>query len=199
MSENDNLPQTLGDDDGPQSALMALPPHLRRFAELRETENRTLEECVEAVRPGEYANPKDAGWRWVHRADVQAAMAELRAEAIKRSGRSAAEVLNGMWTVADRCMQKVRPVLNRKGERVTTETPEGETALAYEFDANAAMRAYESLANYHGMTKQRTEITGKDGGPVQTENNNLNTNIPDDPVEASRMYMDMIQGQQSKK
>lgn len=198
MSENDNLPQTLGEDDGPQSALMALPPHLRRFAELRETENRTLEECVEAVRPGEYANPKDAGWRWVHRADVQAAMAELRAEAIKKAGRGAAEVLNRMWDVADRCLQKVTPIVDRRGAQVTTDTPDGD-ALAYEFDSNGAMRALESLANYHGMTKTRTEVSGPNGGPIPTENKNLNTNVPDDPVEAARFYRDMIQADKPKK
>lgn len=190
--------EAASEDDGPESALTSLPPHLRRFAELRETENKTLEECVEAVRPGQYANPKDAGWRWVHRKDVQAAMAELRAEAIRRSARRASDVLDGMWKVHDRCMQKVSPVLNRKGEHLTTETPDGE-ALAYEFDANGAMRALESLANYHGMTKQRTEITGKDGGPIETADRSVNTNVPDDPIEAARFYREMIQAEKPKK
>ncbi len=181
------------EDDGPDSALSALPPHLRRFAELRETSNKTLEECVEEIRPGYYSNPRDAGWRWSRRKDVQAAMGELRAEAIKRAGRGAAEVLNGMWEVADRCMQRVSPRLNRKGEPITTETPDGE-ALAFEFDSNGAMRAYESLANYHALTKNRSEVTGKDGGAVKTENTNTNIVVPDDPVGASLAYMEMIQG-----
>lgn len=190
-SENPPVPASSEpEDDGHQSALMALPPHLRRFAELRETENKTLEECVEAVRPGVYANPKDAGWRWVHRRDVQAAIAELRAEAIKKAGRSAADVLNGMWAVADRCMQRVQPVLNRKGEQVTTETPEGEEALAYQFDANGAMRAYESLANYHGMSKKRVELSGPNGGPVQTRNVSLESQIT--PEQADRDYLEII-------
>jgi hypothetical protein len=193
MSDHDQSPAPSPEhDDGPTSALMKLPAHLRRFAELREIEGMTLEQCVEAIRPGQYASPRDAGFRWHHRKDVQAAMLELRQEAIKRSARSAADVLNGMWAVADRCMQKVRPVLDRRGEQVTTDTPEG-PALAFEFDSNGAMRAYESLANYHGMIKQRTEITGKDGGPIETETKvNLESRIT--PERAAQDYAALVKG-----
>lgn len=199
MSENDNLPVTVEPDDGPQSALMALPPHLLQFVELRENQGLSYEQCVEVVRPGVYSNPKDTGWRWYWRKDVQAAVVELRAEAVRQAGGSAADVLNGIVEVRNRCLQRVRPKINRRGEHETTETPDGDPALAYEFDANGAMRASELLANYHGLTKTRAEITGKDGGPIESANRNFNTTIPDDPVEASRAYMDMIQGEQGKK
>lgn len=200
MSENDNLPAPIDEDDGPQSALMALPPHLLKFVELRENEGLSYEECVKAARPEVvYANPKDTGWRWYWRKDVQAAVAEMRAEAVRMAGRGAADVLEGIWETRDRCLQRVRPKINRKGEHETTETPDGEPALAYEFDANGAMRASELLANYHGLTKTRTEVSGPNGGPIPTENTNFNVQVPDDPVEASRVYMDMIQGQQDKK
>ena len=177
------------EDEGPESALTQLPPHLRRFAELRETTGKTLEECVEEVRPGCYANPRDAGWRWVHRKDVQAAMEELRQEAILIAGRGAADVLTSMWEVHDRCIQKVSPKLNRKGDQVMTETPDGE-ALAYEFDANGAMRALESLAEYHGMSKKRVELSGPNGGPVQTRNVTLESQIT--PDQADRDYLEII-------
>lgn len=191
MSDTENLPATVDDDDGPQSALMSLPPHLLKFVELRENQGLSYEQCIEAVRPGVYANPKDAGWRWYWRKDVQAAVAELRAEAVRQAGGSAADVLNGIVEVRNRCLQRVSPRLNRKGEHETTETPDGEQALAYEFDANGAMRASELLANYHGLTKTRTEVTGKDGGPIQTQSRApLESRIT--PEQADRDYLEII-------
>jgi hypothetical protein len=191
MSERDPLPEfDKLDDNEPRSALLALPAHLLQFVELVEM-GHELKEAVEILFPGHYENPKDAGWRWYHRRDVQAAVAEIRAEAIRRAARGPADVLRGMWEVADRCMQRVRPVFNRKGEQVTTETAEGEPALAYEFDANGSMRALESLANYHGMTKQRTEISGPNGGPIETKNTtSLESKIT--PEQADRDYLEII-------
>lgn len=187
------------DDEGPESALMALQPHLRQYVELRENEGLSQEQCVETIRPGVYANAKDAGWRWEHRPDVQAAIAELRAEAVKRAIGRAAEVIDDIKEIGDRCMQRVQPVLDRRGRHVRVETPDGEQVLAYVFDAANALASRKLLANILGLEKQRTEITGKDGGPIETANQNLNVSVPDDPVEASRVYMEMIQGQQKGK
>lgn len=50
-------------------------------------------------------------------------------------------------------------------------------------------KALENVARHLGMFKDKVELTGKDGGPIAT--NNI-TNV--DPIEAARIYQDMIAG-----
>ncbi len=59
-------------------------------------------------------------------------------------------------TVAGRCMQ-TEPVLDRKGQQVVVETPDGGTALAYEFNSAGANRALELLGKEVGMFIERKE------------------------------------------
>jgi len=48
--------------------------------------------------------------------------------------------------------------------------------------------ALVDIGKHLGMFKERVELTGKDGGPVAVQE------IPDDPVQASRTYQQMIKG-----
>jgi len=70
-------------------------------------------------------------------------------------------VLRGLKTVAERCLQTY-PVMNKRGEQVLCETPDGGEALAYQFEAGAATRSLELLGKEIGMFVDRKE-QGKPG------------------------------------
>jgi phage terminase small subunit len=98
------------------------------------------------------------------------------ADAIKAKREKVAEkadlsvdwVLNRLRTVAERCMQ-AEPVLDKRGWPVLVETPSGELVPAYTFQAAPANRSLELLGKHLGMFPDKVEHTGKDGGPIQTE------------------------------
>jgi hypothetical protein len=52
--------------------------------------------------------------------------------------------------------------------------------------------ALRNLARFLGVYVDRKELTGKDGGPIQTQN--VNYNLPADPAEAARVYQQLMSG-----
>ncbi len=94
---------------------------------------------------------------------IQAGM-DARAE---RTGIDADMVLKGIVTTIRRCEQ-VEPVLDRKGEPVMVETPQGSVAPAYVFDAKNVLRGYELLGKHLKLFTEKVEHTGANGGPIET-------------------------------
>ena len=70
-------------------------------------------------------------------------------------------VLRGLKTVAERCLQSAM-VVNKRGDPVLCETPDGNMAVAYQFDAPGANRSLELLGKEIGMFVERKE-QGKPG------------------------------------
>ena len=89
-------------------------------------------------------------------ASVQAAM-EARSE---RTGITQDYVLNTIRETVERCSQ-AEPVLDRKGEHVHVDTPDGMTVPAYTFDSNAVLRGCELLGRHLKLftDKVETKIT----------------------------------------
>jgi phage terminase small subunit len=57
-------------------------------------------------------------------------------------------------------------VLDKKGNQVYVETPDGEMLPAYVFDAKDVLKGCELLGKHLGMFIDKKEVTGKDGGPL---------------------------------
>lgn len=89
-------------------------------------------------------------------AAVQKAMDE-RAERVKVD---ADYVLNTIVDTIERCKQ-AKPVLDKKGEHVLVETPDGGEALAYTFDAGAVLRGAELLGKHLKLFTEKVEQTGE--------------------------------------
>lgn len=100
--------------------------------------------------------------------DIQAAVTDGKQKISQKTGLSVQWVLERLSSVAERCLQ-CEQVLDRKGDPVYVETPNGEEAVAFTFQAGAANRALELLGKHLGMFVEKVEHTGKDGGPIQTE------------------------------
>lgn len=100
--------------------------------------------------------------------DIAAAIEAGRAKAAEKAELSVGWVLERLRTVAERCMQ-AEPVLDKKGEPVYVETPNGSEAPAFTFQASPATRSLELLGKHLGMFPDKVEHTGKDGGPIETK------------------------------
>ena len=85
----------------------------------------------------------------------------------KKVGVDAEYVLTTIIETIERCKQAA-PVLDRKGEPVFVTTPTGSVAPAYTFEATAVLKGAELLGKHLKMFTDKTELTGKDGGPVET-------------------------------
>jgi phage terminase small subunit len=94
-------------------------------------------------------------------AEIQAAM-DQRAE---RTKITADYVLNTIHETVERCRQAY-PVLDRKGNQVYAETPDGEMLPAYAFDSKGVLKGCELLGKHLKLFTEKHEHTGADGGPI---------------------------------
>lgn len=87
-------------------------------------------------------------------------VAEILGNAAAQVELDEAYVLGTIRETVERCRQS-DPVLDRKGEQVFTETPDGESAAAYIFDAKNVLRGAELIGKHLGMFKEKVEHSGK--------------------------------------
>jgi len=86
----------------------------------------------------------------------------IQSEMEKRSKRtqiSADYVLNTITETIERCKQAV-PVLDRKGQQVMVETPDGQVAAAFTFDAKNVLRGAELLGKHLRLFADVVEVKG---------------------------------------
>ena len=101
-----------------------------------------------AIRAGySERSAKQQGSRLLTNADIVAAVAKGQAEKAEKLGLSQEWVLRRLMQVVERCLQ-AEAVVDRKGEPVIIETPEGEMGAAYTFQAAGAIRALELLGKH---------------------------------------------------
>ena len=84
----------------------------------------------------------------------------LRSATQERSQRTAITqdyVLSGIVEVVERCRQ-VAPVLDRSGEQILVETPTGELAPAFEFDAKNVLKGLELLGKHLNLFAEKDAL-----------------------------------------
>lgn len=86
-------------------------------------------------------------------------IAELEEKAAESLGINHHYVLSNMKEVVDRCMQHA-PVLDKKGDQIYIETPEGDLVPAYTFNAMGAVKGLELLG------KRIKTFVGEQGADV---------------------------------
>lgn len=151
----------------PEGAPLENPRH-EQFAQSI-AEGKTKTQAYEAAG---YSPHAGNATRLSQNEKVKARADELRKavvdSVIARSTRSKEFVLETLVDTLQRCSQ-ASPVLDRKGDIVMVETPDGELVPAYVFDAKNVLRAAELIGKELGMFKDRVEHTGADGGPIETK------------------------------
>lgn len=112
------------------------------------------------------------GHELLSKPEIQAAIQSAMDERAKRTQIDADFVLQGIAQNIRRCEQ-AEPVLDRKGEQVFTETPSGALAAAFRYDATNTLRGYELLGKHLKLFTDKVELTGKNGGPLETRSNEM--------------------------
>ena len=106
---------------------------------------------------------------------VKTLRAIITQQAIDEAATDKAWVMRRLKTVAERCMQAA-PVLDKKGNPVMVETPEGEEVPAFTFNSMGANRALELIGKENAMFVERKE-TGKPGDFASTNKDELRKSI----------------------
>ena len=118
-----------------------------------------LNAAAAAVRAGySEKTAKQQAFQLSQKAPVQAAITAAMAQRAKKVELDSDWVLARLKLVSDRCVQG-EPVCDAEGN----ETGE------WKFDAAGACRSTELIGKHLGMFKDKVEVTGKDGGPLEVE------------------------------
>ena len=102
--------------------------------------------------------------------NVEAARAIAAGQA-KRSERTEITqdyVLASIMETMERCKQ-AEPVRHQNGNPVMIDTPDGDVAPAYKFDAGGVLRGAELLGRHLAMFTDNVRHQGKDGASIQQE------------------------------
>lgn len=102
------------------------------------------------------------GSRLLKNAKVQEYIKFLQEKAADAVIRTRAAVIKDVLLVKDRCMQEVRPLLDKKGEHLMVEDADGSMKLAYVFDSGGSLKALEleaKLAGHLNLGKLEVSLT----------------------------------------
>ena len=126
------------------------------------------------------------GCRLLKNDKVSAAIAAAQEARSERTGITQDWVLETIFETAERCKQ-ASPVLDKKGDPVMVETPAGDLAAAYTFQAAAVLKAAELAGRHLKMFTDKIEATGRDGGPIEyADSDKVRTEVAEQfaPVES---------------
>jgi phage terminase small subunit len=145
---------------------MALTPKQQAFVQEYLIDLNATQAAIRAGYSARTANEQAS--RLLANVKVAAAVAKAVEKRAERTQVDQDYVLNTIVDTVERCRQ-IKPVLDRKGEQVWVETPEGEIAPAYTFDASAVLKGSELLGKHLKLFTDKVETTGKDGGPIENK------------------------------
>lgn len=113
-----------------------------------------------AIRAGYSAKTaRQIGDENLSKPDIAAAIQEAMDKRSERTEITADYVLTTIQETIERCKQ-AKQVLDRKGEPVLVETPDGKEAPAYVFDASAVLKGAELLGKHLKLFTDKMEHSG---------------------------------------
>ncbi|MGO0683487.1 terminase small subunit [Pseudomonas fulva] len=134
---------------------MALTAKQQRFVD---EYLKDLNATQAAIRAG-YSQKTAAsiGQENLRKPEIEKALREATQERSQRTAITQDYVLAGIVEVVERCRQ-VAPVLDRSGEQILVETPTGELAPAFEFDAKNVLKGLELLGKHLNLFSEKDPI-----------------------------------------
>jgi phage terminase small subunit len=122
-----------------------------------------------AIRAGYSAKNADKiGPELLGKTRIATAIQEQMDKRAKRTEVTADYVLETIVSTIERCKQ-AEPVIDRKGDPVMVETPDGGEAKAYTFNAAGVLKGAELLGKHLKMFTEKVEHSGPDGAAIQIE------------------------------
>ncbi len=138
---------------------IAMTPKQRRFVEEYLV---TLNATQAAIRAGYSENgAKVQGARLLVNAGVAKAVAAAKAKRSERTEITQDYVLTTIRDTIERCKQ-AEPVTYQNGDPVLIDTPDGEMAKAYKFDASAVLKGAELLGRHLAMFTDKSVVERRD-------------------------------------
>ena len=162
---------------------MALTDKQRRFVDEYLVDLNATQAAIRAGYSKRRAS--EIGSQNLRKPEIAEAISAAQAERSQRTQITQDYVLQGIVETVERCRQAV-PVYDRAGNPVVVETPTGELAPVYAFDAKNVLKGFELLGRHLKLFTDKAELTGANGGPVQT----INTTT--DPQEAAKIYQQLM-------
>ncbi|HEY4133491.1 MAG TPA: terminase small subunit [Gemmatimonadaceae bacterium] len=147
----------------PTGAERPLSPKASRFVDEYLVD---LNAAAAALRAGYSARTaKQMGYELLQDDRVQRAIAVARKSRVERVKVDQDYVVTNCVEVVERCMQRA-PVMVREGRKMV-QLVDDEDRDVWQFDSVGVMKALALLAKHTGGFVDRTELTGKDSGPVE--------------------------------
>ncbi|PBJ92088.1 hypothetical protein CMV24_29085 [Pseudomonas plecoglossicida] len=134
---------------------MALTAKQQRFVD---EYLKDLNATQAAIRAG-YSKKTAAsiGQENLRKPEIEKALRSATQERSQRTAITQDYVLSGIVEVVERCRQ-VAPVLDRSGEQILVETPTGELAPAFEFDAKNVLKGLELLGKHLNLFAEKDAL-----------------------------------------
>ena len=118
-----------------------------------------------AIRAGYSENTaKEIGYENLTKPHIQAAVTEAIQKRAKRVELSQDYVIESIMDTMERCKQAA-PVLDRKGEKVFVDTPDGDVVPAYMFQPMPILKGSEILAKHLGMFDGKKGLEDPEDSP----------------------------------
>jgi len=131
---------------------MTITPKQQRFADEYLID---LNATQAAIRAGySERSAEQQGNRLLGNDKVAAYIAEAQADRSERTDITQDYVLSSIFSAMERCKQ-AEAVLDRRGEAVLVETPSGDLAPAYTFNAMGVFKGAELLGKHLGMFNEK--------------------------------------------
>lgn len=137
-----------------------MTPKQQRFVEEYLIDLNGTQAAIRAGYSAKTANEQAA--RLLANVSVSQAIAEAKSDRSDRTGITQDYVLTTIHDTIERCRQ-AKPVLDRKGDPVMVELPNGEIAPAYTFDSSAVLKGAELLGKHLKMFTDKVEHSNPDG------------------------------------
>jgi phage terminase small subunit len=97
------------------------------------------------------------GSELLQKTTIQTALQKAMNKRAAKVDISAEYVLSTIHETVERCRQSY-PVLDRRGQQVYVETPDGDMLPAYEFDAKDVLKGCELLGKHLGMFVDKSQV-----------------------------------------
>ena len=104
----------------------------------------------------------ETGYENLRKPQIADAVQKALAERAERTEITQDYVLTTIRDTIERCKQ-AEPVIGRDGKRVYVDTPDGEDAAAYTFNAAAVLKGAELLGRHLAMFTDKKPVTHHDG------------------------------------
>lgn len=132
-----------------------LTPKQQRFVDEYLIDLNATQACIRAGYSEKTAN--EQGAQNLAKLSIQQAIQQAMNEREQRTQIDQDYVINTIIETIERCKQ-AKPVLDKKGEPVYVETPDGEIVPAYRFEAGNVLKGLELLGKHLGMFNDKLKI-----------------------------------------